>query len=402
MKNSPIDSKITGLRNERLVLALLKEHGSLSQSQLCELAHLNSSTASYIVSRLREKDLILETRGKSNKRGAKPVIVSINPNGRFVVGVEINPSNLVLGLFNFNYELLETIMAPIAGTLAPENILTLLEINLHGIMGKHNVAENKLLGIGITLSGSIAEDGQVLLSSPLGWKNVPLKTMLNSRFACPITIHTTSVRVLAETSIDPALSSSNMLYVNVGNGVGCNMIVDGNLVRGSTNRFGELGHMIIDPAGPACGCGHKGCLEAFISGPALAKKIKNDITAGTETEIKNTLDQNDIPEEIVQKWGQALQAGDNYALELQNFLADYLSKAVTTAINCYDPDVVMLAGYVTSQCTDFLAEAIKKRISTDVYDNSARQINITPAKAGMEALIRGVATAILNQSFKVL
>jgi len=86
--NTPIDSKNAGLRNEKLVLSLLRQHGELSQAQLCRLAGLSSSTASYIVGRLRQKRLIREQPGRSSKRGAKPIMLRIHPRGQLVVGAD--------------------------------------------------------------------------------------------------------------------------------------------------------------------------------------------------------------------------------------------------------------------------------------------------------------------------
>ncbi len=400
MKNSLIDSKNAGLRNENLVLSLLRKHGPLSQAQICKRANLGSSTASCIVGRLREKNLITEQPGKSNKPGAKPVVISINPQGQFIVGVEINPSNIFIGLFDFNCQLIEEIKVSLDSDHSVENVIHLLEINLKGLISKHNVVQAKLIGVGITLSGSISPKGIVELSSPLGWKSVPLKKMLSARFSCPVQIHITRVRLLAEMSIEPGLSSKNVLYLNVANGVGGTIIIDGKLIHGATNRCGEIGHTIVDPDGPLCGCGHKGCLEAFISGPALAKKIKDDIAAGVKTILADSVADDDIPEEVVGKWGQAIKEKDSYALSMRDFVADFLSRSAAIAINCYDPDMVILAGYVTTQCVDYLAEAIRKRIPTDVYDDSSRSFEIAPARAGEEALIRGVATAVLQSSLE--
>jgi len=401
MNKSAIDSKTAGRHNEKLVLALLRQHGQLSQAQLCRLAHLGSSTASYIVGRLRDKGMILEKRGQSKKRGAKPVILSINPQGRYIVGVEVNPTNILIGLFDFNCCLIDSIRVSLDTDHCPEKVAQLLQINLLGLISKHNIEQSRVLGAGITLSGSVSPDGVVELSSPLGWKMVPLKTMLLSRFICPVDVHPTRVRLLAEFNIEPGLSSRNVLYLNVANGVGGTVFIDGKLIHGATGRCGELGHIIVDPAGPVCGCGHRGCLEAFISGPALSKKIRTDIAAGTKTVLKDLIESSDIPEEIINKWGKALRQKDAYAREIRDYLADFLSKAAAAAINCYDPDTVVLAGYVTSQCIDYLAEAIRKRFASDLYDNSARTIEIIPARAGKEALIRGVATAVLQNSLEI-
>lgn len=381
-----------------MVLALLKEHRELSQAQLCKLAGLSSSTASYIVGRLRQKGLIRERRGQSNRRGAKPVIVSIHPQGRYVIGVELSPSNVYIGLFDFNCDLVEDIRAPLDSEHGPDHVLSILEINLRGLLGKHKIDEDRLFGIGVTLSGSISRGGHVQLSSPLGWKDIPLRTMLAERFSAPVSVHTTRVRLLAELSLRPELASRNMLCLNVSNGVGVHMVVDGHLLHGTTDRSGELGHVVFDPDGPLCGCGHRGCLEAFISGPALTARIKNDLAQGRDSLLNNTVGPEDIPETVVGKWADAVAEKDAYALEVREILGDYVSRAAAIAINCYDPDVLILTGYVCHQCSDFLISEIEHRIPTDVYDSQERDIRILLAQSGEQALIRGVATAVLRQS----
>lgn len=411
-----LDSKSTGLHNELLILSLLRRFGPSSQTQLRQRGQIGSSTVSYIVRRLREKALILEETGQSNSRGAKPVLLRINPKSRYVVGVEISPSYVYLGLFDFTCSLVESVKAALGPDNSPEHVVGLLEINLRGLLGKHNISEDRLLGIGVTLSGSISVSGVVELSSPLSWKKVPLGEMLVGRFQTPVSVHTTRVRLLAEddnlgqatvprgetsdTAINVAeqvpAGMQNVFYLHVGNGVGGHVIIDGKLAHGATNRSAELGHVVVDPQGPLCGCGLKGCLETLVSGPALARRIIADIDAGRETLLSNTIRPSDIPEDIVAKWGQAVAKGDDYALELRNTLGDYLGKIAAVAINCYDPELVILAGYVSQACMNFFIQAIQRRMSTDVYDYTSRNIRVVPARCGQESLIRGVAKAVVQ------
>ena len=396
-----LDSRTAGLRNEKLVLSVLSDQGDQSQTQLRKLTGLSSSTVCYIVGRLREKGLILEQPGLSSKRGAKPVIVRINPRGRLIVGVEINPSIIFVGLFELTGGLVESVKVPIGSNHDPAAVLDLLEINLRGLLGKHEVAEDKLLGIGITLSGSVGPDGLVHLSSPLGWKQVPLGWMVQERFEASVSVHATRVRLLAEDAIVRSKALANILYINVGNGVGGHVINDGRLLQGATNRSGELGHIVVVPGGPRCGCGNRGCLEALISGPALARKIEADVAAGTDTVLGGALRQGVLPEEVVQAWGRAIHEGDGYALELRDFVAEQLGRVAVIAINCYDPDTVVLAGYVVEQCCGFLIETLQKRFAGEVYDNQDREISIVPAQAGERALIRGVAAAVMRNSLEI-
>ncbi len=401
MDNQSKESKSAGLRNEKLVLALLRQHSQLSQSQICEMANLGSSTVCYVVGRLREKGLVIEKKGKSSKRGAKPVSLSINPVGRFVVGIEINPDNILIGLFDFNCRLVETAQALLVDDRSPESICNSVEINLRGLLGKQRIEYRKLSGIGVVLSGSISVDGIVELSSPLGWKSVPLRQMLIDRLKVSVMVCTTRVRLLAESSQMHDLHYRNVLSFNIADGVGSHAIIDGHLLSGSTNRSGEIGHIIVDSSGPRCGCGHRGCLESFISGPALAKRIKQDIKSGCQTQLQDTVISADLPEAVILKWGYAVKNNDAYSLELCAFIAEHFSRIVAISINCYDTDIVLLGGYVSKQCFDILSRAIGKRISTDVYDSSSRNIQIKAARLGREALIIGAARTAF-QKFSVV
>ncbi len=398
MKKTPIDSKSAGKRNEKLILTLLQEHKILSQTELCRLVGIGSSTASTIVSRLREKGLVIESQGASTRRGPKPVNISINPQSAYVIAVEINPSYVTIGLFDFVGAPVDKTRLPLGADRSVDHVTRLLADNLLELVGRHAVEPGKVLGVGVALSGSVCNDGTVSLSSPLGWKNVPLRERLQSITPFHIFVYSTRVRLLAEIARNPQLASKNVLYLNVAGGVGSTFYSGGKLIFGSTGRYGEIGHTIVDPNGLECGCGHRGCLEAIISGPALAARIRRDVGDGRDSLLQQRLRSNPdlTPEEIINLWGQAIQENDAYALELREFVADHISRTVAAAINAYDPEVVLLGGYVCLRFPDYLIEKIRRAIPTSVYEDSHRRIEILSAAAGEEALISGVASAALQ------
>jgi N-acetylglucosamine repressor len=402
MNYTPIDSKNAGLRNEKLVISLLTQHGELSQAQLCELAGLSSSTASYIVGRLREKGLINEKRGQSSKRGARPVLVSVRPRAQLVVGAEVNPRYIHVGLFDFHCEPIESLKAAVGEDHSPETVADLLEINLRGLLGKHGVTEEKLVGIGVTLSGAISMDGVVGRSKPMGWEDVPFRGMLQKRFQATVHVYTTRVRMFAEISLLPLTAAKNLVLLNFGNGVGASVAVDGQLMKGATNRAGEVGHILVDPDGPPCTCGRRGCLETFVSGPALAARIRSDLANGTETILRQHVTDEDTAEEVLNHLGRAIAEEDPYALKIRELIAEHVSRTAAIVVSCYDPEVLVLGGYVSAQCPDYLLEHIKETIAADVLDTHARDLTLIPARAGEQALVRGIATAVLRNTMEEL
>lgn len=396
MPKSPIDSKSAGRRNEKLILSLLRKHGSLSQTQLCRLVSIGSSTASTIVSRLRDKGLVLEIRGESIRRGPKPVILSLNPDCRIVIGIEINPSYVVIGLFDFVGKMLANVPIQLGPDHSAEHVLSLVAARLKSLLDERNLSTDRILGAGVTLSGSVSSGGIVHLSSPLGWKEVPLRQMLSEHFQFPIAVYSNRVRLLAEIAADPELASKNILYLNVANGVGSTVYMNGRLVYGATGRYGEIGHNVIDPNGPICGCGHRGCLEAHISGPALVSKIERDVKNGVQTRLAEGLNGCPTPEAVLAAWPRAVAEQDAYAAVLRDYVAERISRCTAEAINSYDPQVLILAGYVNLLFADDFARAIRRHMTQAVYDNAVRQIEIRPAKTGQDALVYGLCAAVLQ------
>ena len=383
-------------------MALMRQHGELSQAQLCKLAGLSSSTASYIVGRLREKHLIVEKRGESSKRGAKPVIVSIRPRAQLVAGVEISPTDIFAGLFDYDGTLVESLRAAISGDHTPNAVVNLVEITVRGLLSKHSIRADNIVGVGLTVSGAISPAGVVRLSAPMGWKDVPLRELVQDRFNAPVHVFTTRVRIFSEIGHFPAGAANNIVLLNFADGVGAGVAENGRLAHGATNRVGEIGHIIFDPAGPLCGCGHRGCLETFASGPALAARIRDRIQNGTETVLKQWIHPEDSPREILGYLGSAIASNDQYALEVRGHIADYVSRATAIAINCYDPDTLILTGYVIAQSPDYFIQAAQERITSDVFDHYSRDIKIVVDHSGEESLIRGVATAVLNASLETI
>ncbi|MHC4124344.1 MAG: ROK family transcriptional regulator, partial [Planctomycetota bacterium] len=370
-------SSTVGLRNEKLIIELLRKYGPISRQRICEAIGLSNSTASDIFRRLRKKGLILETKGISNTRGAKPIIIKINPKGGYVAGIMIHPSNIFIGLFSLDLETIDIIKIHVKEIPTPHNISNLLQKHLFKLMDTHHIPKSKLNALGITLPGLITPDGIVTNSSPLRWNNVPLKKNLSEHFNCPITIH----RIVTLKSLFSEFEALYQiwgqrvtLHITLAHGIGADLILDGKIHHGGSGLLGEIGHIVVDPNGPFCGCGNRGCLESLISGPALAKKIKKDIKAGKQTILRNLIKNKDDPISTINKWGRALRKSDDYARALLYFVGENFSKIIAIAITCYDPNVIILSGYVVRQCSNYLVDKIKEKIDTEVCGSEHRDI----------------------------
>ncbi len=282
-----------------------------------------------------------------------------------------------------------------------DNVLRVLTGHLRKLLAEMAVSDAAVLGAAVALSGTVSSDGIVHLSSPLGWKDVPLRTLLAEHLPFAVSIYSNRVRLLAEMAAEPQLAAQSVLYLNVANGVGATAYMNGRLMVGATGRYGEIGHTVIDPAGPLCGCGHRGCLEAHISGPALVARIRRDRQNGVQTVLLANDNETQTPETLLADWPAAAAAGDAYAIILRDAAAEQLSRCAAAAINSYDPDVVILGGYVCQLFTDAFARAIRDEMTRSVYDHAVRRIDIRAAQAGEDAVVCGLCQAVLQDLFAV-
>lgn len=363
----------------------------MSQTELCQRLKIGSSTASTIVARLREKNLITEHRSISDRRGPKPVTLALNPLAYRIIAAEINPNGILLGLFDFIGHLISKIFLPLRSQERdPSSVAGLLSQQIQTVFDVYRIVPERCR-IGITLSGSIS-NGIVHLSSPMGWKEVPLAQMLS----CPVPIQLFSnrIRLLAEIQKDRQLAQQEIAYLNVANGVGVS-VYSKQVLSGSSGRYGEIGHTVIDPNGPVCGCGHRGCLEAHISGPALVRQILSDKQNGVQTALLADADSQD-PQGALAEWPQVAQT-DAYAARLRDRTIQLITNAAAAVINAYDPNILMLGGYVIQLWYDRIVEQLRQSIENLVYDAALRRVDIRPAQAGPDALLIGVYEALMQQ-----
>lgn len=394
-RNSPIDSKRAGERNERLILSLLRTEGPMSQTELCQRLKIGSSTASTIVARLREKNLLTEHRSISDRRGPKPVTLALNPHAYGFLAVEINPNGILLGLFDFIGHLISKFLFPLSSQeRAPSSVATLLSQQIQMVFEIYRLVPQRCR-IGITLSGTVS-DGMVHLSSPMGWKDVPLAQMLTSPI--PVQLFSNRIRLLAEIQRDRQLAQQDIAYLNVANGVGVS-VYSKRILSGSSGRYGEIGHTVIDPNGPMCGCGHRGCLEAHISGPALVRQILSDKQNGAQTALLAGADTHD-PQDALADWPQLAQT-DAYAASLRDRTIQLITNAAAAVINAYDPNILILGGYVNQLWYDRIVEQLRQSMDNLVYDAALRRVDIRPAQAGPDALLVGVYEALMQQMLAV-
>ena len=211
-------------------------------------------------------------------------------------------------------------------------------------------AGTDLAAIGVGVPGRVdPETGVVGLATNLGWRDVPLARLLEAEFGviCAVEndVHLAATGLVGH---EAAGGARSLAYVAVGTGIGAGLVLDGRLHRGGRGMAGEIGHIVVEPAGVVCRCGQRGCLETVASGPAVARRAAEEVAAGTDTSLRDAQPLN------AKAVYDAARAGDPLALRLVDAAGGALARAIAGLVLTCDVERVLLGGGVAGAGDVFL------------------------------------------------
>lgn len=256
----------------------------------------------------------------------------------------------------------------------------------------------KPTAIGVSFGGPVdATTGTVRLSHHVsGWENIPLKDLLEQEFGVPTSVdNDANVAALGECRFGSGQGHDSLLYITISTGVGGGWILNGKPWRGVDGMAGEIGHMVVDPAGPVCLCGKRGCVERLASGPYMAQNAREILInpqASPNGEIIRNLVKNDLNLLTGQLISEAAAQGDNLAQTILQKSAWALGVGIGNVANLVNPQLFILGGSVTKAGETWW----------NVVQHTARQtalpevqFKILPAALGDDAPLWG-AVALAN------
>lgn len=233
-------------------------------------------------------------------------------------------------------------------------------------------------GVGVGAAGLIDPwRGTVVLASNLGWRDVPLRDLLADALGgAPVRIDMdTNAAALAEARLGAGRGRRHLLYVTVGTGVGGGEVLDGRLYRGASGGAGQIGHVVVDPAGPPCGCGGQGCVEVYASGAGIVARAR-------EAEVSGELTTATI--------FAAAAGGDPAAASVIDAAADALGLALATYVHLNNPEAIVLGGGVADAAPSY-RERAERTLRQRALPALADAVEVMPGALGGDAGTIGAA-----------
>ena len=268
--------------------------------------------------------------------------------------------------------------------------------SLEAIIDEALASSADIIGAGIGVAGMVDYDAGMVVAAPnLSLTGSPLKQHLESKFKLSFKIdNDANCAVLGELFSGAGRGRQNFIGLTVGTGLGGGMVVGGRLYRGAKGAAAEFGHIVVDPGGPECGCGNRGCLETKASGTAIERLAKAAVVAKPESALSRSVggDPGIVTGPMVAK---AARAGDTEAMAILSEVGRWLGIGIGNFINIIDPEVVVVGGGVAASL-DLVIGPIVETAQKTAIDPRSRDIPIVISQLENSAGLLGAAGLIFK------
>ncbi len=303
--------------------------------------------------------------------------------GNYVVGIDIGGTKLATVVADVSGEIISKVREPTQADKGPGYALQLLIDMVYRTIHQAELELKDILAIGVSCGGPLDTKTGIVYSPPNlpGWVAFPLKERLKNEFRIPVIIENdANACALAEYRFGGGRGYESVLYMTMSTGIGGGIVLNGQIYHGANDSAGEVGHQILLPDGPHCGCGKRGCLESLCSGPAIARRAKEAILKEPNSVLLELAD-GDIDAVKSEHVLLAARKGDTLALKLIDETAYFMGWGIANLVNILNPDIVLL-GTIAIAAGDLLLEPIRKTVSSFAMERPAEVVTIMPAQLG--------------------
>jgi predicted NBD/HSP70 family sugar kinase len=371
--------------NQTVLLHLIRERQPISRVDIARITGLRPGTISSIVNRLIRKGVIFEGAEGPSSGGRKPTYLNINAENAYVLAIDIGVRDTAYAVSDFNGRILKQKNIITEGD--PGEFIDRLADNIqkliHSDYGHVNFA-----GVGVSIPGLVKrETGEVAVSPNLGWRDLPLRAILESKLGLPVYVENdANAAAFSELWYGPLdeIKVKTLLYILVVDGLGCGLIINGELHVGSKVGMGGFGHMCIEPNGELCSCGRKGCWETLASESATVARyhrLMSNRDGSITTSITDIISQ--------------ANRGDEKALAALTATAEYLGEGIASLAHGLSPETIVIGGDIAA-AWNILGPIIHERLKSQYIIPEVARIDIRPASVQRPSLFGAIPIALQN------
>ena len=374
-----------------LLLRLIWEERRMSRADLARRADVSRSTVSDLVKDLLRTELVAEVGAGQSRGGRRPIVLEFQDEAFGILGVDIGATHVAAVVTDLRGRVLAWQETGHPVRTDPVGTRRLVAELSDGCLASWRGGTGRLVGIGVAVPSPVDPSQPDRLSEVVlpAWRGQKWFQGLRQRYGVPVLVdNDANLGALAERWWGAGLGVDDFVYIKVATGIGAGHMVRGEIYRGATGISGEIGHLVVDPQGPRCVCGLRGCLTEFVGSRALSKRASELLAEYPRSVLAGA-----VPTVIAIE--DAALEGDPLANQIVREAADYLGIAIAGVVSMLNPAAVILGGGLT-RVGDLLLEPLRDMVGRRALLPSMAAAEIRVGDLGPQTTALGAATLVLN------
>lgn len=375
-----VNSALIRQINLARVFHALREHPESSQRDLGRLTGLDKATISTVVAQLQDLKLVERSEQSKARRVGRPeTALSIPRSAGILVGVRLEPSAIRVVTTTLAGAVLGH--CQLAGSLDIDMALKALRATVDRELAEIGEDWSAVRAIGVGIPGLMDRSGRLVLAPNLGWRDVPIRAMLEELFGCPVEVdNDTKAAAIAERLFGMCRRTDDFIYVTGDSGVGGALFLGGRLYRGAGGFAGEIGHtkVVQDGSGTLCGCGRRGCLETYVSEAAILRRLA---ALGIEAADIGAV-------------AALAEQGHGQVRDLLDEAGRHLGFALSNLVNILNPQLIVLGGNL-AVVGAWLMPGLERALMEHALAPLGAEVSVRVSPLGEDAVpMGGIALAL--------
>jgi len=370
--------------NRSLLLNAIKTGGEISRVALAHLTGLSAATVTAITGQLIKETLVFDKPTGDSTGGRPPILLALNPRGGFVIGIKLMEGHAVGALTDLNAAILARDVVELADRQL-ETSVQMMACLVERLIKSSGIRKKQLMGVGVGVAGVVDfAHGMVKQNPFFGWKDIPLRDVLEERLRVPVYIdNDVNTLTLSEKWLEQGQPENNFIVVTIGRGIGMGIVINGQIYRGKGGGAGEFGHVLVEPGGPLCDCGRRGCLESILSDRALVAQARAELDPGISG-----------MDDLIQRAAD----GQPGAAAILSRAGTLLGRQIANLADLFDPDLIIISGEGVRMGEVFFA-AVRAAFREHVMPGLAQDTEIRVNSWGDDIWALGAASLVIAEIF---
>ncbi len=390
-----------GTYNNSVVLSAIQSSDGISRVEIAERSGLTAQTVSVIVRRLVADGLVREEGTIPSAIGKPRTALRVVAEAGYSIGIHFDPIEVSCVLVDLAGRPVARSSKRITANLDPESLVASTARVAQQLVKRSRIDSSAVLGLGAACPGPIDQTQGLVISPPRRdrWTEVPLKKLLEEQTGLPVIIdNDATAAAIGERWAGIGRSVPNFAYLYLGTGIGGGVFLANQVYRGASLNAAEFGHIVVEPNGPVCYCGNRGCLEAMCKPASLVESVRSQLEAGQSSSLCDAYAR-DPATLTAAAIGSAAAAGDPVAREVVDRAADYLADAAVVIANVLDVELLVVGGHSLRDVGEIYRERIAGALTRLPLARKVHTVGVALSRLAEDAAAIGAASLVFHQAY---